>query len=115
MASFTVAGVDLTAALNDLVNAGPGTSGTEYWYSLDLPPAALTALSDTTSAVFHLQLQPPGYGILGDTDFNDGGVDFSWLTLSNDPVAPEVPEPASSALVGAGLVALLWWRRRLAR
>lgn len=109
---FTVGGVDLTAALNTLINAGAGASGSEYYYSVTLTPGVLSALSGQTSAVVHLTLQGPGSGILGDTTFNGGGVDFSWLTLSNDPV---VPEPTASALVGSGLVAVLWVRRRLSR
>lgn len=113
VAAFTVDGVDLTALLNAVLEATPAYTGTEVYYTVDLPAAALAALTDG-SATFSLTLQGPGSGILGDTPNNGAGLDFAALSISTDtgngggPTPVPAPGTLALALLGLGLVR---WRR----
>jgi hypothetical protein len=108
VASFTVDGVDLTAAIDALFEADAGGNGDLFVYDLALPAAALPGLSDG-SASFTLVLQGPTFSTIGlELPNNSAGLDFSTLTLEG--AAIEVPVPATALLLGAGLLALI--RRR---
>jgi hypothetical protein len=98
VASFTLNGTtDLTGDLNTVVNAKGGLTGREDWYTVKLPASVFSQLA-SGNVTFALTLQN-GLGVLGTTDFNGAGVDFSTLTVTT------VPEPAmwSMLLVGAAL------------
>ena len=114
VASFTVDGVDLTAALNAVLEATPSQTGTEVHYTVSLSAAALAELLDG-SATVSLTLQGPGFGVLGDLPNNGAGVDFSILSITTDtgtnPPPTGIPEPGSAALAVLGL-GLLARRRR---
>jgi len=77
--------VDLAGTLNTAMNAKGGLTGHEDWYTVNLPASAFTELA-TGSATFALALQN-GLGVLGPTDFNAGGIDYSTLTIRT------IPEP----------------------
>lgn len=113
VAAFTVDGVDLTAALNALLEATPAYTGTEVHYTLSLSAAAIAELLDG-SATFSLTLQGPGASVIGDTTNNGAGIDFSILSISTDNGGTPptgVPEPGSLALAASGF-GLLAARRR---
>lgn len=112
IASFTLNGVDLTAQMQALHEATPGTSSQIVHYELVLPSTVFAQLT-TGTATFSIALQGPGLGILGDTTFNGGGIDFSRLTIEDTATPPPpVPEPATMLLVAAGLAAVARSRRR---
>ena len=111
LASFTVDGNNLTSLLDALFEASQAPSGRYHVYTVAIPASAFPALADG-SATFSLTLQGPGLGILGPTQFNGAGLDFSTIILT--PIL--TPEPAGSILLLAGLAGLIgyvrWrWRR----
>ena len=113
VASFTLGGVDLTTLLNAAMEAAPGATGEEVYYTVALPGAAFTALA-TGAAAFSLALQGPGLAALGPTDFNPAGLDFSTLTVETQTITPPpngVPEPGTWAMLGLGLAGLVGFRR----
>ncbi|MBL8233126.1 MAG: PEP-CTERM sorting domain-containing protein [Bryobacterales bacterium] len=114
IASFTLNGVDLTAALNVLHESIPGVSSQIVHYTLNLPSPVFAQLASGT-ATFSLTLQGPGLGVLGDTTFNGGGIDFSTLTINDTANNADVPEPASIGLVASGLLAAAFARRFASR
>ena len=116
VASFTVDGNDITALLNTALEATPGATGQEIYYSVSLSGAALTALADG-SALFSLALQGPGLGVLGNTSFNGAGLDFATLTINTQPQGgtTPVPEPATWSIVLLGGAGILVSRRRARR
>lgn len=93
----------LTALLDTQMEANPGASIQIRVYTVTLPGSAFTSLSGGTAA-FELQLQGPGFGVLGPTDFNGGGIDFATITLSTDQ-APGIPEPGTALLLSSALLA----------
>ena len=101
----------LTALLDAQMEATPGVSSQINFYTVTLPSTAFASLAGGT-ATFDLQLQGPGLGVLGPTDFNGGGLDFARLTLRTDPITPEVPEPATAFLAGGALLAGAAFLRR---
>lgn len=111
LASFSIDGIDLTAALNPLVEApGIGTQVQYDVFTLTLTGSALAALADGT-ATFFLQLAGPGLcGVAGtsvDCSPNAGngaGLDFSTLNFTNGTTT--VPEPGTLALLAIGLFAI---------
>jgi len=108
VASFTLNGIDLTSALDVLLESRGGASRESNVYLLTLPSSTFAALG-TGSATFSLSLQEPGLGILGETTFNGAALDFS--TLSVTPV----PEPATGILMSLALLGLGIARRMSAR
>lgn len=115
VASFTVDGTDITALLNSALEATPGATGREIYYSVSLSGAALTALADG-SALFSLTLQGPGLGILGETTFNGAGLDFATLTIDTQPQGgTPVSEPATWSMLLLGGAGILVSRRRARR
>ncbi len=117
LASFSVDGVDLTAALNALFEApGIGTQQQDDVFTLALSGAALAALADG-SATFSLTLQGPalcgnaGTTIDCTTQGNGAGLDFSRLEYTQ----AAAPEPTTLALFAVALAAIAWSRRRRAR
>jgi len=107
--SFTLNGIDLTAALNASVNAKTFTGDSKYGiYDLDLSAATFTALA-TGRLEFALALSGPARNVLGSTRFNAAILDYSSLTVTSNavtpptpPVQPSVPEPATWAMMLAG-------------
>ena len=99
VASFTLNGIDLTSALNVLLEASGGASRENNVYLLTLSSPTFAALG-TGMATFSLSLQGPGLGVLGETTFNGAALDFS--TLSVTPV----PGPATGILMSLALLGL---------
>lgn len=108
VASFALNGIDLTGALNQVLESRIGSSRQDNVYLLPLPSSTFAALG-TGSATFSLVLQGPGLGILGETTFNGAALDFSTLSVTT------VPEPATVILMSLGLVGLGIARRISAR
>jgi hypothetical protein len=111
--SFDMNGTDLTGIMDAAFKANPNTnaSGTSQilWYTIALPVETFAQLS-TGSATFSLTLQN-GRGVLGNTTFNSGGMDFSTLTV--DTQAPQtVPEPSTVFAMIGGLAAVAALRRK---
>jgi len=92
---------NLTTAANASFEAATSPTGGYKVYSVALSAGDWSALL-SGSATFSLSLQN-GAGILGDTAFNGAGLDFSKLDIQ----VQAAPEPASLALLGAGLLCLL--------
>jgi hypothetical protein len=115
LVSYSVDGIDLTAALNALFEApGVGTQDEVNVFTLALSGAALAALADG-SATFSLSLQAPALcGAPGTTadcspvEGNGAGLDFSTLDFTQAQV---VSEPATLALLGIALAGLGFRRR----
>ncbi|MDE2365510.1 MAG: PEP-CTERM sorting domain-containing protein [Betaproteobacteria bacterium] len=110
VASFTLNGIDLTAALNTLFEAHGGANAEYDVYTLTLPATTFAQLATGTATVA-LALQGPGLGILGSTQFNGAALDFSTLNIATQ-VSP-VPEPQSLALFVAGFAVLIAVRRKV--
>jgi len=119
LTSFTVDGVDVTAALNALMEAAGIGTGSQYdVFSLGLTGQALAQLADGV-ATFAMRLDGPAIcGAVGGTTLctpnvgNGAALDFSTLTYTTRPTT--VPEPATLALIGIGLLAAGLGRRRRA-
>ena len=113
VASYTIGGVDLTALLNTVMEATQGASGQENYYQITLPSTvfSLLALGNPTVS---LALQGPGHGVLGDTNFNGAGLDFSTITINTSDAVGATPLPTALPLFAAGLggLGLLGWRRK---
>lgn len=123
VASFTLDGLDLTAALNALLNASGGGATppppfptSEYnVYTLALPASTFTALADD-SATFALELQNGSLAGTTLLDANGAGLDFSTLRITTREVQPVIPEPSILAgLLSMGAVGLLGYARRRRR
>jgi len=117
LTTFTVDGVDVTAALNALMEAAGVGTGSEYdVFSLALTGQALAQLADGV-ATFAMRLDGPAIcGAVGGTTVcspdvgNGAGLDFSTLTYTVG--STPVPEPATLALVAIGVLAAGLRRRR---
>jgi hypothetical protein len=115
VALFSVAGIDLTTALNAALNGSGGSQAEANVYSVALPNTVLPAILAGNVAVV-LNFTGPGLqgsaGQTGSTTTTNGvGLDFA--TLSFDTVTATVPEPATLVLFGTGIVAAI--RRRYRR
>jgi hypothetical protein len=112
VASYTIGGVDLTSLLNTAMEANPGATGQENYYTITLPVSTFSVLAGGSPTV-SLALQGPGLGVLGSTPFNGAGLDFSTITINTTAAVP-------GPIAGAGLPGLIfasggllgWWRRR---
>jgi hypothetical protein len=112
--SFTLSNtVDLTSPLNAVFEGHGGATGEYDVYSAAIPASAFASLAGG-SATFSLALAAPGLGVLGATDFNGAGVDFSTLQLVTSTPAT-TPEPATWGMLAAGAVLVAIGRRRLRR
>jgi hypothetical protein len=110
--SFDMNGTGLTAILDTAFKANPNTntSGSQIlWYTINLPSSTFTQLA-TGSATFNLTLQN-GRGVLGNTTFNSGGMDFSTLTVDTQ-AQQTTPEPSTAFALIGGLAALAVLRRK---
>jgi hypothetical protein len=102
---FTVGGIDLTAALNALLNSSGGTQSEYNVYTLALPATVFSAFLAGSLDVA-LTFQGPGLGACdspaeGLCPSNGVGPDFSTLDFDGSTV----PEPATLLLLGTGLAA----------
>jgi hypothetical protein len=103
VASFLLNGsTDLTVPLNAAFEANPSPTGFVNDYTITLPASAFSQLA-TGSSGFALILHEPGLGVLGETQFNGGALDFSTITVTTQPV----PEPDSVILLFIGAMLLL--------
>jgi hypothetical protein len=109
--SFTLNGtVDLTPPLNAAFEGHGGATGEYDVYSATIPASAFASLAGG-SGTFSLALAAPGLGVLGTTDFNGAGLDFSTLQLvTSTPVT--TPEPATWGMLAAGAALAAIARRR---
>ena len=108
VASFDLNGILLTGVLDTAFKANPNTaSGQILWYTIALPSTTFAQLA-TGSETFDLSLQN-GAGVLGATQFNGGGMDFSTLTVNT---AAATPEPITAVIMIGGLAGLALLRRR---
>lgn len=117
VASYTEGSVDLTALLNAVsagLNGATGAVNNEYdILTITLPSSTFADLA-AGSPIITLDLQGPGLGTLGSTTSNGAGIDFSTITIDTQAAASPTPEPASFALLLAGLGSLAgrrWLRR----
>jgi hypothetical protein len=69
VASFSLGGIDLAALLNTALEGAGGTSGEYNIYTINLPGTTFAALAAGTPGL-SLDLDGPGLGVLGNTDFN---------------------------------------------
>ena len=106
LATFDLNGaVNLHDGLDALMEAKQNGSGVIAYYTVPIPSTGFAQLASGNVTV-DLALAAPGHGVLGDTTFNGGGVDFAVLTINT------VPEPATLAVLLIGAVAMLRRRRR---
>jgi hypothetical protein len=112
--SFTLnTTTDLTAPLNAAFEGHGGATGEYDVYTATIPASAFTSLAGG-SATFSLALEAPGLGVLGSTDFNGAGVDFSTLQLvTSTPVT--TPEPAAWGMLTAAAILAAMGRRKFYR
>lgn len=122
LGSFTVEAADYNAALiaAGFEDGGQGLNGQYEVYTVGLDATQFTDLADG-SADFSLSLVGPVFSpallvFLDDivVDFNAAALVFSTLTINfEDPTQPPgVPEPATLALTGLGMLGALVARRR---
>ena len=112
LANYTIGAVDLTSALNSLMEATASNTGFENYYTVNLPVAAFGLLAGGSPTV-SLALQGPGLGILGTTPFNGGGLDFSTITINtSDSVTTPLPAALPLFATGLGALGLVGWRRK---
>jgi hypothetical protein len=96
--------VDLRSSLDALMEAKQDGSGLIAYYTVNIPSSGFAQLASGNVTV-NLALQGPGHGVLGDTTFNGGGVDFAVLTITT------VPEPATLGMLLLGAAAARRRRR----
>ena len=112
--SFTLnTTADLTVPLNTAFEGHGGATGEYDVYSATIPASAFASLAGG-NATFNLALTAPGLGVLGSTDFNGAGLDFSTLQVVTSTPAT-APEPATWGMLAAGLVLAAIGRHRFCR
>lgn len=112
--NFTVAGDNVTAALNTEAEAADLHNLIYESFTVTLDPSVVSQLATGTAAVT-FDSQGPGLGVLGDTPFNGVFLDYSTLTLTIKAPQSAAPEPATwtSLLCGmAGLAMMAYGRKR---
>lgn len=112
VSAFSLGGIDLTALLNTAFEGAGGTHGEYNIYTINLPGTTFAALAGGTPGL-SLALQAPGLGVLGNTNFNGAGLDFSRLSITTDDGTNQgvIPEPSTWMLLGTGVAALVFGRR----
>jgi hypothetical protein len=110
---FTINGVDLTAALNDQFALDPlGTTNTNKTGNLNKEtlslPSSMYASLEAGSAITHLELTGPGWGVLGSTTYNAAFLQYSKLDLQTS----SIPEPSTFIMLLGGLAVTVGWRSR---
>jgi hypothetical protein len=107
---FNLDGIDLATILDTAFEANQNTAGNQIrWYTIALPSSTFAQLA-TGSATFNLTLQN-GRGVLNNTTFNGGGMDFSTLTVDTQ-AQQTVPEPSTVLAMIGGLAAVAALRRK---
>jgi hypothetical protein len=109
--SFTLNGTDNLTSLLDVVSEAANAPNSVYEVlSITIPGSDFAELSGG-SGTFALMLSGPGLGILGKTNFNGAGLDFSTLDITampggNGGGTTPAPEPPTWALMLVAVAAL---------
>ena len=116
LANFDYDGTTLTATLDGLFEADSSLDTAYFEYTL-----ALADFAQLIDGAVEFSLSLGGNGLqtalfggggVSETGFNGAHLIFATLTIETEDVDVPVPEPSTLYLLGIGLVALGWRRRR---
>ena len=110
VANYSIGGADLTSLLNTVMEANPGSTGKENYYTITLPNTVFNVLAGGSPTV-SLTLQGPGSGVLGNTSFNGTGLDFSTITITTQSAVPE-PSTWAMMILGFAGIGFMAYRRK---
>lgn len=115
VASYMVAGADLTSALNTAAEMGStdcvGAVANKCFdniyqiVTVTIPSSAYAQLA-TGSAAVSFSTQAPGWGLLGPTAFNGVFLDFATLDITTSGLTSSTPEPGTWLSLSLGLLGL---------